>query len=104
MKELGQKEVSRAIWEGCKLALFVYTPMCGTCAAARRMLEVAEHLLPEGVVVQSNINYIPELVQEHRISSVPALLLYNGENGSPEIIYKMESVEHLLSRIRSVVE
>ncbi|MFK4342473.1 MULTISPECIES: thioredoxin family protein [unclassified Paenibacillus] len=104
MKELGQKEVRRAIWEGCKLALFVYTPMCGTCAATRRMLEVAEHLLPQGVVVQSNINYIPELVQEYRISSVPALLLYNGENGSPEIIYKMESVEHLLSRIRSVVE
>lgn len=104
MKELGQKEVRRAIWEGCKLALFVYTPMCGTCAAARRMLEVAEHLLLEGVVVQSNINYIPELVQEYRISSVPALLLYNGENENPEIIYKMESVEHLLSRIRSVVE
>ncbi|OBA05894.1 thiol reductase thioredoxin [Paenibacillus polymyxa] len=104
MKELGQKEARRAIWEGCKLALFVYTPMCGTCAAARRMLEVVEHLLPEGTVVQSNINYIPELVQEYRISSVPALLIYNGENKNPEIIYKMESVEHLLSRIRSVME
>lgn len=45
MKEIGQKEARRAIWEGCKLALFVYTPMCGTCAAARKMLEVAEHLL-----------------------------------------------------------
>ncbi|WP_179032661.1 thioredoxin family protein [Paenibacillus kribbensis] len=104
MREIGQKEARRAIWEGCKLALFVYTPMCGTCAAARRMLEVAEHLLPEGAVLQSNINYIPELVQDYRISSVPALLIYNGENEIPEIIYKMESVEHLLNRIRSVME
>ncbi|ASR47240.1 thiol reductase thioredoxin [Paenibacillus kribbensis] len=104
MREIGQKEARRAIWEGCKLALFVYTPMCGTCAAARRMLEVAEHLLSEGAVLQSNINYIPELVQDYRISSVPALLIYNGENEIPEIIYKMESVEHLLNRIRSVME
>lgn len=104
MREIGQKEARRAIWEGCKLAWFVYTPMCGTCAAARRMLEVAEHLLPRGAVVQSNINYIPELVQEYRISSVPALLLFNGQNEYPEIIYKMESVEHLLNRIRSVMK
>lgn len=103
MKEQGQKELRRAIWEGYPLALFVYTPMCGTCMAGRKMLEVAEHLLPENRLVQSNINYIPEFVQKYKISSVPALLLLNGNNNEPEIIYKMESVEHLLNRIRSVL-
>ncbi|MDO7904929.1 thioredoxin family protein [Paenibacillus sp. JX-17] len=103
MIELEARELKRMIWEGYRLALFVYTPMCGTCAAARRMLEVAEQLVPENTLYSVNINRIPEQVQEYRISSVPALLLFDGEAAEPKAVYKMGSVEHLLNEIRSVI-
>jgi thioredoxin-like negative regulator of GroEL len=102
MKERNQQELRRVIWEGCRLAVFVYTPMCGTCAIAKKMLEIVGHMLQEDIIVQSNINTIPDLVQEYRISSVPALLLFNGESSEPSIIYKMESVQNLLEQIRGV--
>ncbi|MCC3373181.1 thioredoxin family protein [Cohnella sp. REN36] len=56
------------------LALFVHTPLCGTCAVARRMLEVAE-ASSDGVEVQAaNLNLMPGLAEQFRIESVPCLL------------------------------
>lgn len=102
MRERNQQELRRDIWEGCRLAVLVYTPMCGTCAVAKKMLEIVGHMLQEDIIVQSNINTIPDLVQKYRISSVPALLLFNGETSEPKVIYKMESVQNLLEQIRGV--
>ncbi|MNW24148.1 hypothetical protein D3C74_08590 [compost metagenome] len=102
MKELTQKELQRSIWEGYRLAVYVYTPMCGTCAVARKMLEVVEQMLDTDILVQANINGIPHLVQEYQIASVPALLLFDGVSGNPRVVYRMESVQHLLEQVRSV--
>jgi len=84
-------------------AVFIYTPLCGTCAAARRMLEVVEHMLPEGILSEMNIHDIPELVQQFQISSVPAVMLFDGQQDVPKMVYRMSSVEHLLSEIRKAV-
>ncbi|WP_410510980.1 thioredoxin family protein [Paenibacillus sp. BR2-3] len=90
--------------EGRPLVIFFYTPLCGTCKAARRMLEVAEHLLPTDVIVAAgNVNMMPEIVSRYRISSVPALLVSSAERkASPDIFYSMVSVERVLEYIRSV--
>ena len=70
MKPITTKMLMRGVWEGMPQAVFIYTPLCGTCTAARRMLEVVEHMLPEGIISEMNIHDIPELVQQFQISSV----------------------------------
>ncbi|MFC9709683.1 thioredoxin family protein [Paenibacillus sp. JNUCC31] len=103
MRPITTKMLMRGVWEGMPQAVFIYTPLCGTCGAARRMLEIAEHLLPEGILTEMNIHDIPELVQQFQISSVPAVMLFDGEHDVPKMVYRMNSVEHLLGEIRKAV-
>ncbi|MGN7413395.1 thioredoxin family protein [Paenibacillus sp. SAF-068] len=103
MKPITSKMLMCGVWEGMPQAVFIYTPLCGTCAAARRMLEVVEHMLPEGILSEMNIHDIPELVQQFQISSVPAVMLFDGQQDVPKMVYRMSSVEHLLSEIRKAV-
>lgn len=105
MKEMNEAQLLEVCdTAGSPLAVFFYTPLCGTCGAARRMLEVAEHLLPPEVVVAAgNVNQLPGLVARYRISSVPALLVVSADRGAePDIYYSMVSVERMLEYIRSV--
>ncbi len=86
------------------IAVFLYTPLCGTCKVARRMLEIAEHLLPEDILVAADVNMMPQIAQEYQIRSVPALLLMEADREQPPSIrYRMGSVEELLEAIRSVM-
>jgi thioredoxin-like negative regulator of GroEL len=75
-------------------ALFLYTPLCGTCKWAARMLAVAEEMLPQVPLVCINLNWAPVLAERWRISSVPCLLLFR-EGQLAERKYAMQSVEHL---------
>ena len=106
MRELNELEVrSQMDSRGKPVVVFLYTPLCGTCKAAKRMLTVAEHLLPEGTISAANVNMMPLLAQEYKIRSVPAMLLMDAErNSPPHIVYRMGSVEELLVAIRSVME
>ena len=84
--------------------VFLHTPLCGTCNAARKMLEVAELLLSEVDLLESDVNFTPSLVQQYQIRSVPALFVYPGRSGdTPEILYSMGSVQDILKFIRGVV-
>ena len=103
MKPITAKMLMRSVWEGVPQAVFIYTPLCGTCAAARRMLEIAEHLLPADILFEMNIHDIPELVQQFQISSVPAVMIFDGQQDVPKMVYRMSSVEHLLNEIRKAV-
>ncbi|OAB25438.1 thiol reductase thioredoxin [Paenibacillus macquariensis subsp. defensor] len=89
--------------KGKPIAVFMYTPLCGTCKVARRMLEVAEHLLPSDILSVADVNMMPQIAQEYQITSVPALLLMDADRSYPaRIRYRMGSVEELLEAIRSV--
>lgn len=105
MKEMNQQELTQALEsEGKSLVVFLYTPLCGTCKAARRMLEVAEYLLPDEVVIaEANVNMLPQIVGRYHISSVPALLAVTSvRSQKPEMLYAMGSVEQVLHFIRRV--
>ncbi|WP_217594346.1 thioredoxin family protein [Cohnella sp. GbtcB17] len=80
------------------LALFVYTPLCGTCALARRMLEVAEASLADVRIASANINLMPGLAEAFRIESVPCLLL-RERDGSWNKIYRFGSVVEVRARL-----
>ncbi|MDR0270872.1 thioredoxin family protein [Paenibacillus sp.] len=105
MKPLTEKQLLEELWsKGKPLAVFLHTPFCGTCKVAQRMLEVAEHLLPEGLLAEADVNMLPIVVEQYKIRSVPALLLADAErSGKPDIKYSMGSVEELLAQIRGVL-
>jgi len=79
-----------------KLAVYFYTPMCGTCAVGSRMLDVIYAMEPRYPIVKANLNAMPALAQDWQIESVPCLILWNqGTMIAKE--YAMRSVEHLLA-------
>lgn len=80
-------------------ALFVHTPLCGTCLAARRMLSVATEIVPEVQLGSANINVMPDLAQMFQIESVPCLLIKRN-NGSWIKQYRFPSVTEIVDRLR----
>lgn len=105
MLTLNEQELRTQMNEkGRPIAVFLYTPLCGTCKVARRMLEITEHLLPEDILSAADVNMMPQIAQEYQIRSVPALLLMEADRKHPPSIrYRMGSVEELLEAIRSVM-
>ncbi|AKG35058.1 thioredoxin family protein [Paenibacillus durus] len=105
MKEMKEHELLEAIGRsGACLAVFLETPLCGTCKVARRMMDVAEHLLPRDyALVSGNVNLLPSIVRQYRIASVPALLIFDADRDRPpRVHYALDSVERVLEYIRSV--
>ncbi len=82
------------------MALFVHTPLCGTCKAARRMLEVAAAMLPDLPMAEANLNVMPDLAQAFRIESVPCLLIKRAD-GSVAKFYRFGSVQDVLDRLEA---
>lgn len=81
-------------------AVFVHTPLCGTCKAAKRMLSVAENVVPDFRLVSANLNLMPELAQQFRIESVPCLLV-KRKAGDWIKQYRFPSVTEVVETLRS---
>ena len=98
-------EWTREQWEHYKndndLSLFyLYTPMCGTCMVASKMMLVINELVPNPVG-QANINYLENLAMEYEIESVPCLLITKKGHVYKKI-YAFQSVPFLLETIKNI--
>jgi protein-disulfide isomerase-like protein with CxxC motif len=81
----------------------LYTPLCGTCQVASRMVDVVEKLFPDITFLREDLNYIPERAIEWQIESVPCLLIFqNGE--LKKKIYAFHSVPYLYETIKKLTE
>lgn len=79
-------------------AFYLYTPMCGTCAVASKMLSVVEAMRPDLQIGKADLNYIQEIAETHEIESVPCLLIHRP--GQPaEKLYAFQSVPYLLDKL-----
>ncbi|MFA4133059.1 MULTISPECIES: thioredoxin family protein [unclassified Brevibacillus] len=76
MQELSSIELIQYLQEKESVALFVYTPMCGTCKLAARMLGIIQEALPAVPLYQLNVNTTPALAEQWQVTSVPALLIF----------------------------
>lgn len=86
---------------GSSEAVLMYTPLCGTCKIAERMLEIIAATTISVQLTKLNINYAPRLRDEWRISSVPCLVLL--QNGQPmRFEYAMRSVNHLYDLLKEL--
>ena len=59
MQEWNEKELNEAIQQDKTVCLYLYTPMCGTCQVASKMLTVALELYPSLKSGKLNMNYSP---------------------------------------------
>ncbi|WP_112181763.1 MULTISPECIES: thioredoxin family protein [Paraliobacillus] len=93
------RETIRTVVQPDKM-IFIYTPFCGTCHLARRILEEIEEASNGAVIFyELNAGLFPEVMQQERIESVPCLLMTN--NGEPSKIYSFESLGKLNNLLHS---
>lgn len=79
-------------------AFYLFTPICGTCAVASKMLSVVEAMRSDLSIGKADLNYVQELTAEYEIESVPCLLIHRP--GQPvEKLYAFQSVPHLLEKL-----
>ncbi|TCZ81007.1 thioredoxin [Paenibacillus albiflavus] len=100
MQELSRQDLGQKLTNSSSsFALFLYTPICGTCSVTKKMLSIVEVMEPDLPLFQSDLNYMLELSIEWQIQSVPCIAII--EQGQvKERIYRMESVENLLNKLR----
>ncbi|MEK3807280.1 thioredoxin family protein [Bacillus sp. FSL H8-0547] len=93
MIECNEEQVSR-LAERDTAILYLYTPFCGTCQLAKKMLTVVEAMLPALEIKMANLNYLPKQASAWEIESVPCLLLFEKGRLISKT-YAFHSVEHL---------
>lgn len=81
--------------------IYFYTPLCGTCQVASRMLHVIENMV-DVTIGKMNLNFYPELAEKFQIESVPCLLfIKDGE--LVEMVYAFNSVPFLYGKIKQLI-
>lgn len=86
-----------------QLAMFyIYTPLCGTCQVASKMMQVVQEMKPFSIG-QANINYLENFAMDYQIESVPCLLIAKGGTVYKKI-YAFQSVPFILDAIKSIDE
>lgn len=98
------EEWSREQWEetmktSALSAFYLYTPLCGTCAVASKMMEVVEHVVSDIPIGKANLNYIQDVAFDYEVESVPCLII--SKNGKVhDKIYAFQSVPFLFEKLR----
>ncbi|MBD8522687.1 MULTISPECIES: thioredoxin family protein [Lysinibacillus] len=103
MEEWSKEQWETALQSGEKAAFYLYTPMCGTCAVASKMMSIVEQLLPHLKLGKANINFLEQIAIEHQIESVPCLLVCDGGKVT-EKIYAFQSVPFLYELLKKSID
>ncbi|WP_173108282.1 thioredoxin family protein [Bacillus sp. KH172YL63] len=82
-------------------AVYLYTPMCGTCQVAGKMMEVVEKLPQSFHFTKANLNYLPEFAKKQSVESVPCLILFK-DGTEKERIYAFQSVPFLYESLNKI--
>ncbi|MHA6259992.1 thioredoxin family protein [Sporosarcina sp. CAU 1771] len=94
---------SREQWDAAKqesdcVVYYLYTPICGTCAVASKMMEVISVMKPNIPMGKADLNYVQDIAVDYEIESVPCLLI--SRNGKiSDKIYAFKSVPVLLEKV-----
>lgn len=97
--DLQQMKEEMASNDAC--LLYLYTPLCGTCQVASKMLTIVAELLPDLKWGKSDLNYMPELAKNWAIESVPCLVIVKN-NKVIEKHYAFHSVPFLYETLKNL--
>lgn len=81
--------------------IYAYTPLCGTCKIAGRMLDIAHEVVNDVPLEKVNINYAQDLAEKYQIESVPCLLILK-DGMLQEKIYAFQSVPFIVEKLKAV--
>ena len=99
MNEWTVEEWQQQIQTESLTAYYLYTPMCGTCAVASKMLDVVVQLLPELPIGKANLNFTGSLPHDLQIESVPCLVI-TKEGEITNKVYAFQSVPYLYELLK----
>lgn len=89
MREITKKELNSE-----EYFLYIHTPFCGTCHIANAMLRQIETAHKKEIFYDMNASLHADFMQEHKIESVPCLLIkIDGE--IKEKIYTFHSIPNI---------
>jgi len=94
-------EVSSFLKNHSSGLIYFYTPLCGTCQVASRMLQVIENMV-DVKIGKVNLNFYPDLAMQFEIESVPCLLLIK-EGDVIDQIYAFQSVPFLYEKVKTII-
>lgn len=97
MKEWNQVDLNTFFDHHTTGLVYFYTPLCGTCQVASKMLQVIAELV-DFEIGKMNLNFFPEVAKNFEVESVPCLLFIK-EGQVIETIYAFHSVPYLLEKI-----
>ncbi|WP_053367616.1 thioredoxin family protein [Bacillus sp. FJAT-27245] len=103
MKEWTSEEASAFLQNAKSGLLYFYTPLCGTCQVASKMLEVVAAMNPHVEIGKINLNYAPEFAEIFAIESVPCLVFIR-EGRAIDSVYAFRSVPYLLEKLQTVLQ
>jgi len=102
LQEWSQEMLDRARKDNKTTLLYIYTPLCGTCQVASKMLSVTAEFFPKLPIGKIDLNYAPHLAEQWEIESVPCLLIFKEET-IIEKLYAFHSVPYLISTIKRII-
>ena len=97
MNEWNREELTSFLNNQSNGLVYFYTPLCGTCQLASKMLMVIEKIVDINMG-KINLNFQPVLAKTLAINSVPCLLFVK-DGQIVETIYAFHSVPYLLDEI-----
>ncbi|MFJ7738104.1 thioredoxin family protein [Lysinibacillus sp. NPDC097287] len=103
MDDWSREQWEASVQSGVKTALYLYTPLCGTCAVASKMMDVVEQLLPDLLLGKANLNYMEQLAYDYHIESVPCLLVCDSGKVT-EKVYAFQSVPFLYELLKKSID
>ncbi len=95
MKEWNEHEIDTHLTNTGEFWLYLFTPMCGTCQVASKMMTVVAELLPNVIIGKSDLNYLPKKAIDWQIESVPCLM-HVKEGKVAQKYYAFHSVPYLV--------
>jgi thioredoxin-like negative regulator of GroEL len=101
MNEWDQEKFTAFLESRSSGLVYFYTPMCGTCQVASKMLRVIQELVELEIGIM-NLNFYPLIAADLAIESVPCLLFIK-DGKAAEKIYAFHSVPFLIDKINTFI-
>ena len=98
METWSREQWEMAVQESTCTVYYLYTPICGTCAIASKMMDVVSVMKPNVSMGKADLNYVRDIAVDYKIESVPCLLI-TIDGVLEEKIYAFKSVPDILQKI-----
>lgn len=103
MKELVPQQFEQELRKEGIQFIYLYTPLCGTCQLAKKMLTIVEEAIPSLEIKMADLNYLPTYAESWGIESVPCLIVFD-EGKVENKIYAFQSVDYLFHFFKSYID